>query len=279
MQQSPVQSIPFSPETAQMNASAMGPTSIQSLVTLKGVQIIATSPCCPPCDCMRARRYSMSPMTGEKIVGNQFALALDMTGCCDKKKHSSITTAPLFLEVSDNSKKKVYTGVIPARDKCCSCFCSCCPSLLPMTINNQDSIKISMMTREIPCCRAQSRIFFDASGTPHYVINPGFCCKCSCSCCVCGNGNCFDCGNCSCCICGNCRCCCCCQCCSGCEDVKTVPVIGYKSGDDGVIIRRIKYCPPCVLPIYEVIFPAGASQELRVAMVLAACELEYFNLI
>ena len=55
MQQSPVQSIPFSPETAQMNASAMGPTSIQSLVTLKGVQIIATTSCCPPCECMRKR--------------------------------------------------------------------------------------------------------------------------------------------------------------------------------------------------------------------------------
>ena len=104
--QNTFQSIPFTPETAQMNPNVMGATSIQSLVTLKGVQIIAASPCCPPCDCMRSRRYTMSPMTGEKIVGNQFALALDITGCCDKKKHSSITTAPLFLEVSDNLKKK-----------------------------------------------------------------------------------------------------------------------------------------------------------------------------
>ena len=255
MQQSPVQSIPFSPETAQMNASAMGPTSIQSLVTLKGVQIIATTPCCPPCECMRKRRYAMAPITGDKTIGKEMAMAIDMTGCCDKKKHSSIATAPLLLELSENSKK-VYTGVIPARDKCCACLGGCCPSLLPMTINNNSSVKISMMTREVPSCKSQTRTLFDASGTPRYQINPGCC-------------------NFNCCVCGNCRCCCCC----GCEDVKNVPIIGFQSGDDGVLVRRIKYCPPCVLPIYEVIFPEGASQELRIALLLGTCELEYFHLI
>ena len=48
----------------------------------------------------------MAPITGDKTIGKQMAMAIDMTGCCDKKKHSSIATAPLLLELSENSKKK-----------------------------------------------------------------------------------------------------------------------------------------------------------------------------
>jgi hypothetical protein len=257
MEDDKVQAIPFQSENAMMNNLPMAPGSVQSLVSLKGVSIVGITPCCPPCECMRKRRYTIAPIGLDGKIGAQMALAIDMTGCCDKKKHSSIGTAPLLLELSEN-KKKLYTGVIPAMDKCCRCV-SCCPSLLPMTINNDAGVKIGMMTRELPSCGQQTRTFFDASGTPKYRAGP--------PCCRCGG-----------CTCGNFRCCFCLGCC-GCESVRTIPIIGFQSGDDGVLTRRVRYCPPCSLPSYEIIFPAGASQELRLALILGTCEMEYFDIV
>ena len=121
MEDDKVQAIPFQSENAMMNNLPMAPGSVQSLVSLKGVEIVGITPCCPPCECMRKRRYTIAPIGPDNKRGAQMALAIDMTGCCDKKKHSSIGTAPLLLELSEN-KKKLYTGVIPAMDKCCRFF-------------------------------------------------------------------------------------------------------------------------------------------------------------
>ena len=261
-----IKTSPFQAENQNLTTEGISQSLFQNLTTIKGITVLGRDPCCPPCFYCRKRQYFSFPIFNDDTTSKQsISITIDMTECCTKFCYSHISTAGLTLEVLEN-KKQIYSGIIKPNNKCCRnfcvCFYTCCPGMLPMIINSNREENISLIEREKRCCKYHVRTILDKEGTPKYIIDPS---KCECRR--------------ICCNCLGCYCCCCCGsegCCS-CEDRFIVPIGSFGNGDDGVLIRRVKFCPPCKRPTFDIIFPKGANQEMRVALLLAAIELDYFG--
>ena len=256
-----VQTIPFGLSENQNLNAVKGEASFQNLVGLKGVTIVSRIPCCPPCTVCKKRQFFVFPIFSDDTTSPQsIAVGVDMTPCGTKFCKPSIINAGLNLQILEN-KNQTFTGDIAPKGSCV-CYCSCCPSFEPMIVSSSSQGNIATMIREVSCCKYHRRTFVDKDGTPKYIIDPlkNICKQIFCQCC-------------------GCYCCCCCGtegCCS-CEDKFIVFIGSFGNGDDGLLIRRVKYCPPCKRPTYDIIFPKGASQEMRAAMCIGVMELDYFQ--
>lgn len=257
--ESEVERIPFNAKNQNMNPDQtqriLASNQLMSqtqFINLKGVSITPYFPCCPPIGCCKSRRYDFHPMTDKGTLSDMLMGGIEITECCDKCKYSTILTAPYNLQVSINEIKSL-SGIVPAKNRCCaSCcyFCSCCCQLNPMTITNAQNNILGTIVREIGCFGGTTRTVLDSTGKAKYKFVKS-CCKCGCRCCTC-------------------FCCCC-------DLTKIFPIYCLDGSDEGgTIIYRIKVCPPCKLPTWEVIFPKNATEEMRISLVLGVCEFEYF---
>ena len=251
---------PFQPETQNLTTQIQ--SQFQNLESIKGVTIVSRKPCCP---CSKVQYFTFPIYEDNTTSTKSISITIDMTECCTKFCYFHISSAGLTLEVLEN-KNQIYLGLINPNKKCCRNCCvlfyTCCPGMLPMIINSNKENGISIIKREKKCCKYHVRTILDKDNNPKYIIDPS---KCECRKCFCYCAGCY------------CFCCCGSEGCCKCEDRFIVPIIGFNDGDDGILIRRVKYCPPCKKPYFDIIFPKGANQEMRVAIILAAIELDYFK--
>ena len=255
--ESELERIPFNPNNQNINQNPTQKILLTNqqtqFINLKGVSILPYFPCCPPITCCKSRRYDFHPMTEKGTLNDMLMGGIEITGYCDKLKYNTILTAPYNLEVNINEVKSL-SGVVPPRNRCCAslCYpCSCCCELNPMTITHiPNNNLLGTVVRKLSCFSGPIRTFLDSTGKAKYQFQT--------PCCTCGN-----------------RCCTCFCCC--CDLTKTFPIICLDGSDEGgLVIYRIKVCPPCKLPVWEVIFPKNASEDMRIALVLGVCEIEYF---